>query len=153
MLKTFLVLLVLLVAPAAWAADGDFQAAFGRGDYFVVEYLLCDDAPANCAELNLDTKTYGSGTQRVRLGIPSHVVIEIQKDNCSTPSTVTPRGLSQSAGLANTYSSNMATNATSSVTIDPVRHRYYDATVVAGTGGTCNDFEVVLRAFYSLPAR
>lgn len=152
MLKTFLALLVLTVASAANAADGAFQAAFGRGDYFVVEYLLCDDAPANCAELNLDTKTYGD--RNIRLGMPSHVVIEIQKDNCTTtPTQVTPRGLSQSAGLANTYSASMATNAVSSVTIDPVRHRYYDATVVAGSGGSCNDFEVVLRAFYSLPAR
>lgn len=152
MLKTFLALLVLLVASASSAADGAFQAAFGRGDYFVVEYLLCDDAPATCAELNLDTKTYGSNN--TRLGMPSYVVIEIQKDNCTTtPTQVTPRGLSQSAGLANTYSTNMATNAVSSVTIDPVRHRYYDATVVAGSGGSCNDFEVVLRAFYSLPAR
>ena len=148
-MRAFALLFGLLLCQSATAADGDFQAAFGRGNYFVVEWLLCDDAPANCAELNLDTKTYGGNN--IRMGLPHHVVIEIQKDNCAvTPTTVTPRGLSQAAGLGNTYSLNMATNAVSSVALDPVRHRFYDATVVAGTGGACNDFEVVLRAFYSL---
>lgn len=133
--------ILVLVSGRAQAADGDFVRESTWGVYRTVEWLLCDGAPANCSELNITTKSRG--------GMPDFLVLDIRKDNCTTPNTIIPRGLSEAAGAAHTLHAGLTSSGSSSLLIDPSRFFIYDATMSGGSGGTCDDVEVVLRAFYS----
>jgi hypothetical protein len=81
--------------------------------------------------------------------MPEYVAIFIRLDNCTTPTTFTPRILAQSAGIPSAMvATPMSTSAVSRIKDVPATGQFYDVTGVAGTGGTCNDAELVLAAFY-----
>ena len=71
----------------------------------------------------------------------------MRADNGGVQSTWTIRGLSHSGGLPHVYQTALGTAGTSSVTVEPSRHRFIDAVNTAGNGA---DVEVVVRAFYSV---
>lgn len=157
------ILATVLPALPALAAEGDFVSEYGNeaGTYIVREWLLCDGdksdgtPPNTCTEIDLQTKT-GAATTNKAMGMPAFIVADIRTDNCDlaagTGNAGFLRGFTATGGaISHNLNATIMEGGTttSSVTVNPVSHRFINfAVTTEGAGGSCNDFEVVLRAFY-----
>ncbi|HLE80442.1 MAG TPA: hypothetical protein VJA25_04025 [Dehalococcoidia bacterium] len=138
LLATYLV----LGATAGWAADGDAVAGgqYATGPWAVETRYLCDGdhTATDCNELDLHVGTAG--------GLPAYLTVDlVTTGGCAGAPTVTVRGLTAPLGAPSVYA-DLTTAGTSSVRVDPIRHRHIDGVVVGGAG--CTDLEAVVRLFY-----
>lgn len=159
-------LLALLLAGPTYAAEGDYVASYSSGSYMVMEYLLCDgdyvDAtpPNACATMDLHTGSVTPSlgavvTHPQHTGLPQFVVADITLDNCDNDKNLGfLEGRSTLAGQRHQlHSTGMQLgSAVSSVTVDPLAHRFLsfevtDEGTVPGVD-SCTSFKVVIRLFY-----
>jgi hypothetical protein len=130
------------------------------GEWIVREFLICDgdyvdgSPPNSCGTLDLTTVTTSAGAKAY--GLPRYVVADIRTDNCTsgTGNTGFLIGLVASGGERHQLHAlpmELGTNV-SSVTIDPLSHRFISFDVTAEGSGTCTDFEVLLRMYYTRAA-
>lgn len=150
-MRHLLVALLFLVAGPALAADGDFVRSYRSGEFMVVEYLLCDGSPGIrvCGPFDLHLGPTGSTSHP---GMPLYLVGEIRADNCTTGATGQLQGLSDSgAAIAhNLHAGNLQKGGTTHAVNDPLSHRFIRYNIsVAGSLGTCNDHEFMIRLFYA----
>lgn len=147
-MKKLLLLLAALLPGSVLAADLDIASSYRSGDWNVVEVLLCDEAPSvECPELDLHLGRPGDNSWP---GLPRYVVVDIRLDNCTTDTVGDFVGVSTAGGQEHILVAGMdLTGGPTSGTVDPLTHRFvrFDITT-PGSGGTCDDFEVVLRMFY-----
>jgi len=132
---------VVTAAAPVWALDGDCVASYSSGAYTVLECLLCDGdhSATDCMEMDL---------HQVAGGLPSYLVFDLSRvTGCSGAPAVDARGLDRPLGVPFVYST-LTIAGTSSVRVDPLRHRFLDADVDAATSADCTDLEVVVRLYY-----
>jgi hypothetical protein len=149
----------LFMAGSAYAAEGDFVAEYGneRGEYIVREYLLCDgdhDVDLTCDEIDLTTVANADGINPY--GLPLYVVADVTVDDCDvTKHLVHLMGVSTTGGVRQRLhvTALQFGSITTTVTINPLTHRFVAANVTTAGGTTCTDLEVVLRLFYDRERR
>ena len=112
---------------------------YDSGAWSVETRYLCDGdhTATDCDEIDLSTQTSN--------GLPDHMVIALVAATCAVAPTVTVRGLVAPLGAPAVYAS-LTSAGTSSVRINPLRHRHIDA--VPSIGSICTDLEVIVRLFY-----
>ena len=161
MYKYLLVLLLLLAGPAL-AAEGDFVSSYASGEFDVREYLLCDgdyvdgSPPNTCATLDIHAGTFTQSGGTVIAapsgwaGLPLFIVVEVRTDNGGAPNNNIgfAEGRSAVAGQRhNLHATGLELGTTtSSVTLNPLSHRFLSYEVT--TEGVGTDMEVIVRLFY-----
>lgn len=156
--KLLLVFLALLAPSIAFAVEGAFKRSYNEGEFFVLEYYLCDgdhSAGGDCAEFNLFT---GPATDFAYPGTPLYYVIDFSVDASATTKFAglpVGRDVSGSATLHTLPGAvSMGISATNTYvpTQGLVTHPYVLIDVTsAGTGAGNNDLEVLIRLFYKRP--
>jgi len=157
-------LTALLLATPGLALEGDFITSYSSGEWMVMEYLVCDfdyvDAspPNPCATFDTHTGTFtrsaAAGGATVpfaqHTGLPQFVVYDVRLDNGGAPNNNIgfAEGLSALAGQRHQLHATGLElgTTTSSVTINPLSHRFLGYSVT--TEGVGTDMEVVIRLFY-----
>jgi hypothetical protein len=152
----FLILLaaIALLPLGAFAADNDVSTQYRSGDWYVMEIAHCDGvktAVGDCTEIDLHAGRAGDNSWP---GMPEFVVVEISADNCTTEHIGRLVGLSESGSTVfHDLTADLEIVNTSHTVVNPISHRFLLFNVTTGgTGGTCNDFEVLLRLFYGKQA-
>lgn len=152
MIRHLLFAALLVLAPlGALGADLDIVSQYRSGQWHVMEVLLCDEAPSvACPELDLHAGRTGDTSWP---GLPHHIAVEVRVNTCTTTATVGNFvGASTSGGTEHTLVGplELDVGSTSHGSQNPITHRFvrFDITT-PGSGGACNDFEVVLRMFYT----
>jgi hypothetical protein len=110
----------------------------------VRECFLCDGdhSATDCAEFDLHVEG---------AGLPSYLTADLAATTGCGAVEVDVRGLSRQLGVPHVYAT-MTAAGTSSIRLDPVRHRHLDADVDITTSAGCTDVEVILRLFYRRPS-
>lgn len=137
-------LLILLLLPIpAFATESECGAPYMADSLMVVECFLCDGdhSATDCAEFDLQAES--------PYGIPLFWYADLAAvTGCSGAPSIDVRGMDRQLGLPQVYGA-LTSAGTSSLRINPTRHRHIDADVDITTSAGCTDLEVVIRLFYT----
>ena len=133
-MRRLIVLLVLLLATAVWAADGDKvdDADIGPtyGSYYSLTYELCDgvlEGDTSCDEFDLDQKG---------IGMPQWFIFSREDVDSDCTGDVTIAINTQTLAGGDEHVISTLNNATTSEVVQGPRNRYIDADITNQTN--CN---------------